>query len=217
MLSISLVFPIFTATASNTSPFISDSSFNKLSEFNPNLNNLNIVSMTTPYYECKGTDLLIQAFDLLIEKYPNAKLHIFGSANLSQELLTLNKKTLERIILHGYESDLSKIFSNCSLFVSPGRGDIFPVATLEAMCAGIPTIVSEETGSKEIVKKVNKDFITSLNAKILANKISKYFEFSNPKRNSLSRKARDSVKKFREIPMKKLFKDQFLSLLDDIS
>lgn len=198
-------------------PFIPEDRFKKISKMNENSLGFDILTLTTPDYNCKGTDLLLRAFEKVTNKFPQARLHIFGKADLSKELNKLPKNVVEKIIFHGFELDPEKIFANRALFVSPGRGDTFPVATLEAMLAGIPSIVSEETGTKEVAEKLGKEFVVPLNSHILAERILRYFSLSNSKKLPLSKKSKELAKEFREKPMVALFKKQFYSLLEEVS
>ncbi len=198
-------------------PFIPEDRFRKISKIISDPNGFDILMLTTPDYDCKGTDLVLKAFESVLKKFPKSRLHIFGNADLSKEIDKIPKNVAEKIISHGYESDPVKIFSNRALFVSPGRGDTFPVATLEAMLAGIPAIVSEETGTKEITGKLGKEFVVPLDPNILAERIIEYFSHLNSKKLQLSKKSKELAQKFREKPMVALFKKQFYLLLEEVS
>jgi glycosyltransferase involved in cell wall biosynthesis len=64
--------------------------------------------------------------------------------------------------------DAVQALSESSLYVHPARGDVFPVAPLEAMYIGLPVICSNECGTKELLPEEN---IFNLNKNELANKI----------------------------------------------
>lgn len=62
----------------------------------------------------------------------------------------------------GYLEELTEFaaeFEHADVFVQPSSGDAFPVASLEAMLAGVPTIVSKQTGTKELVKSVDSKLV----------------------------------------------------------
>ena len=46
-------------------------------------------------------------------------------------------------------------FAAADVYVQPSAGDAFPVASLEAMLAGLPTVVSTATGTREVVEDVD--------------------------------------------------------------
>ncbi len=51
--------------------------------------------------------------------------------------------------------DFAAEFAAADVYVQPSSGDAFPVASLEAMLAGLPTVVSTETGTRELVEAVD--------------------------------------------------------------
>lgn len=109
----------------------------------------------------KGIDLLLEAMEMLAEKYPDMRLYVTGDSSIKHEKVVLTgfKKTDEEFI---------GVFRDKALSVVMGRGDTFPLATIETMQAGIPTIVSEQTGTKTIVAKADNSFVLPLDAKALA-------------------------------------------------
>ncbi len=52
-------------------------------------------------------------------------------------------------------ADFAAEFAAADVYVQASSGDAFPVATLEAMLAGLPTVVSTETGTRELVEDVD--------------------------------------------------------------
>ena len=78
-----------------------------------------------------------------------------------------------------------------------GRGDTFPLATIETMQAGIPTIVSEQTGTKTIVEKADNSFVLPLDAKALAKKMDDYLSLPREKRLELRKKFREASRPYK--------------------
>ena len=100
------------------------------------------------------------------------------------------------------------VIKNSALYVHIGRGDTFPVSCIEAMLGGLPAIVSEWTGTKEIVNKIDNRLIIELNPKELANKIIWYFSLNNAKKTKLSIKSKEEAKNFIKSVKVKDFKDK---------
>ena len=119
------------------------------------------------YY--KGVDVLFSAFKIVKQKFPDSELNIVGK----MKGLKLYEDDREIKVL-GFVKDIISIMKSSSLYVHLGRGDAFPVSSMEAMLAGLPTIVSNETGTKEIVKKVSKKLIAPLNVNELSTKSTVY-------------------------------------------
>ncbi len=100
----------------------------------------------------KNLKLLIDSFELLNDKA--LKLVLIGKCGQFQEYI----KTLKngaRIILPGMldDRDLQSVLSHASLFVFPSLIEGFGLPILEAMAAGVPTVVSD----REPMRSVSHD------------------------------------------------------------
>lgn len=51
----------------------------------------------------------------------------------------------------GYQSDMAQIYRNADIFVFPSRREGMPVALMEAMAAGLPCVVSDIRGNRELI------------------------------------------------------------------
>ena len=60
------------------------------------------------------------------------------------------------LVLH---SEVEKILKRADLFVFPSLGDSFGLAVLEALSCGLPCIVSEYTGAKDIITDYENGFV----------------------------------------------------------
>ena len=105
----------------------------------------------------KGVDIIISAFARLIRKKPETKavLVIAGGGSEKKKLVELCKVLGidNRVRFLGYvsESDKECVYRLADVFVYVPRVDVlpeeWPIAPLEAMSLGIPTIVSTSVGS----------------------------------------------------------------------
>lgn len=99
--------------------------------------------------ERKGIDLLFDALSLIKDK--NWKLKLIGNGDQREELKNKAQKLgiISKIDFCGYLSgdDLIRAYEKSGLFVFPTREDCFGLVTLEAMCCGLPCIVSKYAGS----------------------------------------------------------------------
>lgn len=158
----------------------------------PRLNSHNlllIASITNEQrVQWKGIDILAETVSILKKSFPDVSLKIIGNYNPE--------------IKNRYESNYPGLkfsepiyqpvklvteIKNASLYVLPGRGDAFPSSVIEAMLGGLPAIVSEYTGTKEVTNKLGKQFVSPLNSKELAKRIAFYFNLKPGERKSLSR------------------------------
>ncbi len=106
-----------------------------------------------------GIDILIQAFSLVREMidYPNVKLEIIGKGSqlYSLKQLAINLNIQEQVEFKGFieHSALPVHLNNFDIYAALSRLDSesFGVAVLEASACGLPVIVSDADGLKEVV------------------------------------------------------------------
>ena len=115
----------------------------------------------------KSVDLLLQAFAKLKEfTNNNLKLVLAGKIPEMQKaaLIMLAKKlNCEKSIgFLGFVSDseLSWLYRNCKVFVNPSKHEGFGLPVLEAMRAGAPVLVADNTNHAEMVKSKEAKFET---------------------------------------------------------
>ncbi len=89
------------------------------------------------------------------------------------------------------------------------RGEAWGISVTEAMLAGLPAIVSNETGSKEVVAKVDQNLIIPVNQKSAEQALLQYFSLSEDKREILSKKAKEVSSQYTEAAALKHFKNCF--------
>jgi spore coat protein SA len=110
----------------------------------------------------KGVHLLIQAFKLLLNEYPNAELTIaggawFGSESRSSYIASLESLTVgieTQISFLGSVShrDLPELYRNANLFVMPSIWrEVHGQVNLEAMATALPIITTRRGGIPECV------------------------------------------------------------------
>jgi len=159
----------------------------------PDLNSHKILTIGTNRAYYKGIDIVYKAFKIVKKDFPDAELLIVGRMPDLSNYVNCNGKGVHCL---GYVEDLKEVIKNSALYVHMGRGDTFPLSTLEAMLGSLPAIVSEWTGTKEVVSKVDRKLIIELNPKELANKIIWYFSLNNDKKTKLSIKSKEEAKNF---------------------
>jgi len=138
--------------------------------FNPSFKNKKNKKITALYVGRlsteKNIDLLVQIF----KNYNKAELWMVGDGPYKQGL----KAQLPNAKFFGYlkGKKLSEVYANADFFVFPSITDTFGNVILEAQASGIPAIVTEFGGPKElidnkktglIVKANNKDFKKAVN------------------------------------------------------
>lgn len=187
-------------------PFIQNKIYNELKNISPDLESYNILSIGYGHPK-NGFETLINAFKIVKKRFPTANLHIIGENNPTK----WNK--IEGVYVTGFVPDILPYFEHSSLFCLLGRGQTFPVATLEALCAGLPAIVSKYTGTKEVVARLRDDFVTDVDSKAVADAITLYFGLDFEEKVELSKSARRLAEQFNSDKRIKAFRKVFRELL----
>ena len=114
-----------------------------------------ILFMGRLVYE-KGVQHLISAMPKILEGYHDAKLIIAGKGGMIDELKEqVNSMGLsQKVYFTGYlnAKQVSKMYKCADVSVFPSTYEPFGIVALEAMLAGVPTVVSDVGGLNEIVE-----------------------------------------------------------------
>lgn len=149
----------------------------------------------------KGIDIMLESFALASLKDPSLKFIIVGSFDehlLQEYLKKIPKKVIDKIVFTGYSTDLFQYYANCALYLHTSRGDAFPTTTLEALLVGVPTLISDQTGTKEIVENISDSLICELDSNKIAERIIEYFKLSIEDKLTLSNKCKVAVSGYTE-------------------
>lgn len=145
----------------------------------------------------KGVHYLVQAFEEL--GLPNAELLLVGDAG--EEMHDFVERWVSRnprITATGSvpQLQLKEYYDRSSVFVLPSVSDSFGLVVAEAMAAGLPVIVTENTGSRELVCDGAEGFVVPIrDVEELKEKILRLYENSGLRRD-MGAAARDRVKEF---------------------
>ncbi|NJL19676.1 MAG: glycosyltransferase family 4 protein [Leptolyngbyaceae cyanobacterium SM1_3_5] len=100
--------------------------------------------------ERKGVDLLLQAFDRLIQAGTNARLLLVGrEAELPEMIRSISPQTQQSIDYAGFQDPeyLPQFFQQADIFVLPSRYDGWGVVVNQALGAGLPIVCSDAVGA----------------------------------------------------------------------
>ena len=106
----------------------------------------------------KDLDIIAAAYRKVRKRHPSTRLAFVGDGPYLKEL----RDSLPDAIFTGYLSggDLAKAFASADIFVFPSTTDTFGNVVLEAMASGLPAIVSDTGGPRELVKNGVTGYVT---------------------------------------------------------
>jgi glycosyltransferase involved in cell wall biosynthesis len=100
----------------------------------------------------KNLDFLLDLVSKLNEKYSNLRLIMAGDGPYLDEVKRRTAGMKNILILNEVEHDrMPEIYAKADLFLFPSTTDTFGMVVLEAQACGVPAIVSDEGGPKEII------------------------------------------------------------------
>lgn len=197
-------FPVRMST-----PFLTPDVFDAMATVEPDLSNTVAVTVGV-WRNHKGTDMLVEAWPRVRERHPEAELRIVGQDHPSQYTDTPG------VTLRGVVDDLGAEFAAASLYVHPAYVEPFGVTVVEAMRAGLPTVVTATTGAKCAVEAIDESLVVEPTPEALAAGVSAYFEWSTERRHELSRASRSQTDSFTEAERTTRFREEFSALINEI-
>lgn len=108
-----------------------------------------VILYASKFMRRKHPDDVIRAMARLRSAGHSATLHMVGSGELEQELRELVASlAMDNVVFSGFinQAELPKIFGASDVFVLPSENEPWGLIVNEAMCAGIPVVVSEVVG-----------------------------------------------------------------------
>lgn len=190
-------------------PYIQQPLFDKLGELDPTPESKIVLNVGSSQ-DYKGTSMLVNAWDKIHTRNPKLELHIVGNGH---------PKTYESVPgvkVRGFVDDLTQVYSDAGLYVQPSRVDAFPVATLEALRASVPTVVTNSTGTKSEIKRLSGNFISDKSPDKIKKKVNWWFERDIAQRRALCNKSGKIGSKFGPSYRTKLFKYAFENVVSEI-
>ncbi len=112
----------------------------------------------------KNQIMLIDAMKDLVKENKNIKLLLAGSGGLTKFYKEKIKEyNLEQnVILLGYRSDIPNILKAVDLYVSTSKQEGLPINILEAKVSGLPIIVTNSRGNRDLIKDSINGFVVEI-------------------------------------------------------
>jgi glycosyltransferase involved in cell wall biosynthesis len=169
------------------------------------------------YY--KGLDLMINAYRKAFEKIPNLSFTVVGNwdKDLQEKLMKdCSEECAKSIHFVGQTKKIDLYLSKASIYFHTSRGDAFPTVVLEAMSAGLMPIVSEWTGSKEVVAAVAPELVVELNEAKIVEKLIETTKIPLEERKIISLKMKEKSKQFTEEFALNHYQETFIKFIKDL-
>lgn len=144
-----------------------------------------------------GIDYLLEAFSIFHKNFPNSECHIYGRGSQLQELKSLANKlgVEESVKFKGYidNDSVPEVLNGFDVFCALSREESFGVAVLEASSCGVPVVVNNIGGFKEVVKdRITGFIVNASNSSQVADQLS-FLANNKEERQKLGEKGREYV------------------------
>ncbi len=162
------------------------------------LDHKNVIAVGKLTYQ-KGYDLLLEAWQIVVQTFPDWKLNIYGKKDqvesLSQQAKQLN--IVDNVTFHDPVKDIESKYLNSSIYVMSSRYEGFGMVLVEAMACGVPCVSFDcNYGPSEIIENGADGYVVENgNVKELAQKM-KLLMADESLRKTFGQKARQNVRRF---------------------
>lgn len=104
--------------------------------------------------------------EILNELPRNVHYLICGQGNRKEELIKIAEENgcKDRLHLLGYREDVIAIMKSCDLFVFPSMREGLSVALMEAIACGLPCVVSDIRGNRDLIKDGKNGYLSPLDS-----------------------------------------------------
>lgn len=175
-----------------------------------------IVCVARIFLQQKRQDLLIKAFSMIAQEFPEWELHLYGTPwpgehAIVQQLIEELSLT-ERIILHGEVSDIFSVYDQAAIFAFPSKYEGFPNSLAEALSSGLPAVGYKDCpGTNKLIQDGENGFLVE-NIEEFAQALAKLMR-SRELREAMSRKAISSMQQYDAETVLKKWKEAVADLI----
>jgi glycosyltransferase involved in cell wall biosynthesis len=170
-------------------PYVSSDLADRLLSTEPSYGTDSAV-LVCSWREHKGVDVLVEAWGRVRDEVPGATLTLVGAGHPDRYA----DRHGVRVV--GYVEELVEALANASLYVHPARLDAFPVSVLEALCAGLPTVVTRTTGVSEVLGELPAWLTVAPDPESVAAGVVRYLSLPASDRRELGQAARAVGRRF---------------------
>jgi len=123
------------------------------------------ITVSNMHYECKGHQVLLNAWTAHIKRHPKDHLLLVGLGRLTKSLMDFVSAHDIKSSVHflGQRKDVPRLLKACDIYVSPSFLEGFSNSIAEALLSGIPVIATNAGGAKELIDSQEKGVIIPTN------------------------------------------------------
>lgn len=118
--------------------------------------NVKLIGMVANLRQSKGYEYLVQAARQVTDCIPEARFVAVGEREerIAKQLACLLRQLglEDRFVFLGFRADVPEILSDLDVFVLSSTSEGLSIATIEAMAAGKPVVVTRSGGPQEVVE-----------------------------------------------------------------
>ncbi|MFD2203177.1 glycosyltransferase [Shivajiella indica] len=149
----------------------------------------------------KNLDTLVKVFAEIVEENQDLDLKLWivgdGPEKGTLEVLAKDLGIQENVFFWGFHEDVVPYLEEADAFVLPSFSEGFSISLVEAMLCGLPSIVTNQGGPREIVEDGKTGFlINPLKAYDIKSKMLEVLKLSNEQRQLIGEKAQEAGKKY---------------------
>lgn len=101
----------------------------------------------------KGADVLLAAFEQVLQHVPQAHLYYIGHVDWTRPVEIAKRQSWgDQVHFVGFEKQPQRYFENATVFALASRRDPMPLGLLEALEAGLPVVASDVDGIPEALE-----------------------------------------------------------------
>ncbi|KQL54039.1 glycosyl transferase [Heyndrickxia shackletonii] len=168
------------------------------SEYQYNPNDFIVIYVAELSYR-KQQDLLIKSISRLQKNINQIKLLLVGDGELLEtyKKMAANFKLDNQVEFLGYRKDIDKLLAMSDIAVSTSRQEGLPVNIMEAMATGLPIVVTNCRGNRDLITNNYNGIVVGVNdEKACANAIEKVYR-SNKTRTIFSKNNINSIQTYK--------------------
>ncbi len=163
----------------------------------------------------KGYELLLEAWEKIVDDYPDWNLIIVGRREGVKDNLDeiIKTKRLKNVMVQPATNDVVKYYASSSVYVCTSRCEGFSLAIAEAQSLGLPVVSFDcPVGPREIITHGEDGLLVDyLNVKDLADKLQSLMK-DNKMREEMGKQAKKNILRFSQGKIFKQWEKLFYSV-----